>query len=157
LAVQTFRNPIVIVRTDNAQEFYPTERRKTPIEKPDVEAFTKRYLASLYAWREFDGGKIGREIAPFSEDALVPKVVDAQSQKYVKELKGKHLAQAITFVDVQVLDDRVVCRFDRVLKIEGIPLVIPTEVTLSLIQGDQTRLNPIGIYVTAIMENNSAK
>jgi hypothetical protein len=155
--LQSFRNPIVIVRSENNQEFYPSERRKASVEKADVESFTKRFLAGLYAWKEFNGEKVAREIAPFAEDGLVAKVIDAQNQRYVKELKGKRLEQAITFVDVQVLPDRVICRFDRVLKIEGIPLVIPTEVTLSLIQGEQTRLNPIGIYVTGITENNSAK
>ncbi len=157
LIAERFRNPVVIVRSQTAQEFYPTERKPAQIEKSDVETFTKQFLANLYAWKDFDGSKIARAIAPFSEDALVAKVVDAQSQRYVKELKGKRLAQAITFVEVKVLEDRVNCRFDRVLKIEGIPLVIPTEVSLSLVQGEQTYFNPMGIYVTTIAENSNAK
>jgi hypothetical protein len=157
LTVQPFRNPMVIVRSQTTQEFYPTERKPAQIEKSDVETFTKQFLANLYAWNDFDGVKVARAIGPFSEEALVSKVIDAQSQRYVKELKGKRLTQAITFVEVKVLDDRVNCRFDRVLKIEGIPLVIPTEVSLSLVQGDATYLNPMGIYVTAILENSNAK
>lgn len=157
LVAERFRNPVVIVRSQTAQDFYPTERKPAQIEKSDVEAFTKQFLANLYAWKDFDGVKVARAIGPFSEEALVSKVIDAQSQRYLKELKGKRLAQAITFVEVKVLDDRVNCRFDRVLKIEGIPLVIPTEVSLSLVQGDQTYLNPMGIYVTSIAENSNAK
>lgn len=157
LTVQPFRNPMVIVRSQTTQEFYPTERKPAQIEKSDVETFTKQFLANLYAWNDFDGVKVARAIGPFSEEALVSKVINAQSQRYVKELKGKRLTQAITFVEVKVLDDRVNCRFDRVLKIEGIPLVIPTEVSLSLVQGDATYLNPMGIYVTAILENHNAK
>ena len=157
LVVQTFRNPIVIVRSNGEQEFYPTERKRASLEKGDVEAFTKRFLASLYVWNDFNGSKIAHEIAPFAEEGLVQKVVDTQNQKFSKELKGKHLAQAITFVSVEVFDDRVVSRFDRVLKIEGIPLIIPTEVTLSMIQGEPTRLNPMGVYVSGITENENAK
>lgn len=151
------QNPIVVVRTHGGQEFYPTERKRAPIEKADVEEFTKNFLASLYVWREFNGERIAHTVASFADRALVAKVVDAQSQKYVKELKGKKIAQAITFLEVDVQDTKVVCRFDRVLKIEGIPLVIPAEVTLAMEQGEPTRLNPMGIYVTGILENENAK
>ena len=157
LIAQAFRNPIVVVRTSSDQEFYPTERKRAPLEKTDVEAFTKRFLASVYVWNDFNGVKLGHEIAPFAEDGLTQKVIDGQSQKYAKELKGKHLAQAITFINVEVFDDRVVSRFDRVLKIEGLPLIIPTVVTLSMVQGDPTRMNPMGIYVSGITENENAK
>ena len=94
--VQAFRNPIVIVRSGETQEFYPTERKRAPLGKEDVEAFTKQFLASLYVWNEFNGDKLSRDIAPFAELGLVSKVIDTQSQKYANELKGKRLAQAIT-------------------------------------------------------------
>jgi len=157
ITAMALQNPIVVVRTHDEQEFYPTERRRAPLEKTDVEEFTKNFLASLYVWKEFNGERIARTVAPFADSALVAKVVDAQSQKYVKELKGKRIAQAITFVEVDVQESKVVCRFDRVLKIEGIPLVIPAEVTLAMEQGEPTRFNPMGIYVTGILENDNAK
>ena len=157
LIVQSFRNPVVVVRSNGEQEFYPTERKAAPLEKGDIEAFTKRFLASVYVWSDFNGQTLAHEIAPFAEDGLAQKVIDGQGQKYAKELKGKHLAQAITFVSVEVFDDRVIAKFDRVLKIEGIPLIIPSEVTLSMVQSDPTRLNPMGIYVSGITENDHAK
>lgn len=155
--VQSFRNPIVVVRSTDVQEFYPTVRKRAPLEKVDVETFTKRFLSSLYVWDNFNGESLAREIAPFTDAKLVQKIIDAQTQKYVKELKGKRVEQAVTFVRVSVLDDRVTCRFDRVLKIEGIPLVIPTDVTFSMVQGDPTRLNPMGIYISGITESDSAR
>ncbi len=152
-----FRDPIVVVKDDVTQEFYPSERQLAPIEKIDVEGFSKRFLAALYVWSGFNGEKLAKEITPFAESGLVSKVVDSQIQKYGREFKDKKLAQAITFVSVEVLDDRVVCRFDRVLKIEDIPLVIPTEVTLSMLKGSQTALNPMGIYISGITEREGAK
>lgn len=157
LVVNSFRNPIVVVRSGDTQEYYPTERKRALLEKVDVEAFTKHFLSSLYVWDNFNGENLAREIAPFTDPKLVQKVIDAQTQKYVKELKGKRIEQAVTFVRVSVLDDRVTCRFDRVLKIEGIPLIIPTDVTFSMVQGDPTRLNPMGIYVSGITESDSAR
>ncbi len=155
--VLCFRDPIVILKGPDTQDFYPSNRKSVPIEKSDVETFAKRFLAAMYVWNDFDGMRIGKEIQPFAEDNLVLKVVDGQTQRYVKDLKGKKLAQSLAFVEVEILADKVVCRFDRVLKIEGIPLVIPTEVTLTMITGSATRLNPMGIYVAGVTEHERAK
>lgn len=152
-----FRDPIVVIKGQSTQEFYSSNRARASIEKADVEAFVKRFLTALYVWPDFNTERTIKEISPFSEDGFVAKAVDVQSQKYGKELKGKKLAQAITFVDVNVLEDRVVCKFDRILKVEGIPIVIPTEVTLAMIQGSQTQVNPMGIYVSGITEREGAK
>lgn len=155
--VAWFRDPIVVTRSGKSQEFYPSHRMAAAIEKSDVESFTKDFLQALYVWSDFDAESLAKELAPYTDSALITKVVDAQSSKIAKELKGKKLEQAITFVKVRVLDDRVVCNFDRVLKIAGIPLVIPTETTLTMIQDRPTRLNPMGIYVSGILENEGAK
>jgi len=155
--IMSFRNPLVVLRSQDMQEFYPSERKAAPPTHADVEAFTKKFLASLYVWNEFSSDKLALEISPFSVPELVSKVVNGQSQKYVKELKSKHLEQAITFVHPDVQSDKVVVTFYRVLKIEGIPLVIPTTVTLNMILGSSTNLNPMGIYVSGITEADSAK
>lgn len=152
-----FRDPIVVVKSKEAQEFFVSRRAPVSIEKKDVENITRRFLSGLYVWPEFNGQALAKEIAPYAEEALVGKIVETQALKYGKDFKGKRLAQEISFVKVDVLEDRVVCTFDRILKIEGIPLVIPTEVTLSMLRGSATRENPMGIFVSGILENEGAK
>lgn len=157
LIIDHFKNPIVVVSKPHEVEFYPTERKRAPLDKSEVELFTKQFLASLYVWNDFNTEKITRGLVPFTEDSLAAKVITGQNQKYLKELPGKHLAQSLAFVQVSVLDDKVVSQFDRVLKIEGIPLVIPTEVTLTMILGEPTSFNPMGIYVSGLKETEHAK
>lgn len=152
-----FRDPIVVVKSDGAQEFFVSHRAPASIEKKDVENITRRFLNGLYVWPEFSGQAIAKEITPYAEDSLVGKIVETQALKYGKDFNSKKLAQEISFVKVDVLDDRVVCTFDRILKIEGVPLVIPTEVTLSMLRGSGTRENPMGVFVSGILENEGAK
>ncbi|MBX2994081.1 MAG: hypothetical protein KF681_04650 [Bdellovibrionaceae bacterium] len=152
-----FRDPIVVVKSDDAQEFFVSRRAPVSIEKKDVENITRRFLDALYVWPEFNGQALAKEIAPYAEEALVGKIVETQALKYGKDFKGKKLAQELSFVKVDVLEDRVICTFDRILKIEGIPLVIPTEVTLSMLRGSSTRENPMGVFVSGILENEGAK
>ena len=152
-----FRDPIVVVKSDDTQEFFVSRRAPVSIEKKDVENITRRFLDALYVWPEFSGQALAKEIAPYAEEALVGKIVETQALKYGKDFKGKKLAQELSFVKVTVQEDRVVCTFDRILKIEGIPLVIPTEVTLSMLRGSSTRENPMGVFVSGILENEGAK
>lgn len=156
-AVIYFRDPIIVTKSMKEKEFYPSSRAPISVEKSDVEEFTKEFLTALYVWSDFNEAAMVKEVSPYVEDALVRKIVDAQVMKYGKDLKGKKLSQAITFVDVTVTEDRVTGRFFRLLLIEGIPLVVPTEVTLSMIQGSPTRLNPMGVYISGIMEHEGAK
>lgn len=157
LIAQGYQNPIVVLKSGEIQEFYPAERKIAPIGKNEVEEFTKKFLVSLYVWNEFNAQKLAKEIGPFTDEDLIPKFVEAQNKRYVRDLNGKKLEQAITFLKVDIQPDRVNCTFDRILKIAGIPLVIPTSVTLWMTQRDPTRVNPVGIYVTSITESDGAK
>jgi len=148
-----FKNPIVVLKAKEVQEFYPGQEKSVKIGKQDVEVFTKVFLKALYVWPRFDETALSKELSPYTEDGLTKKVISTQGLKYGKELKGKKIAQSLTFLKVDVLEDRVVAKFFRILLIENLPLVIPTEVTLSMIQGSPTRLNPYGIYVAGIVEH----
>ena len=156
-AVIYFRDPIVVVKSATKHEFYPSSRGQVSVDKVDVEDFTKQFLEALYVWPEFKEGSLVKEISPFAEEGLVSKVIDAQVAKYGKTLKDKKLEQSLAFVKIKVLDDRVTARFLKILLIEGTPLTVPTEVTISMIQGTPTRANPMGIFVAGIVEHEGAK
>lgn len=157
IGISYFKNPIVILQSDSKIEYYPTIRKPIEVGKAEVEAFTKRFLSALYVWPDYKADRIQKEVDPFVEEELLVKLIEVQNQKYTKDLKDKKLSQAITFVEVDVLNDKVVARFDRVLKLEGVPLVVPTEISLSMIKGPATSLNPMGIYITGVIENEGSK
>ena len=60
---QGYQNPIVVLKSGEIQEFYPTERKIAPIGKNEVEEFTKKFLVSLYVWNEFNAQKLAKEIS----------------------------------------------------------------------------------------------
>ncbi len=157
LIASYFRDPIVVVKTNSETEFYPSTRAKTAIGKSEVTQFTKQFIAALYVWPQFETETLKKEVSVYLEDELLEKLMAAQVQRYVKELKNKKMSQAVTSIEVEVLPDKVVARFDRLLKIEGVPLVIPTELNISMIEGPRTRLNPMGIYISGILEHEGTK
>lgn len=156
-AVVYFRDPIVVVKAAAKHEFYPSSRGKVAVEKVDVEEFTKQFLNAVYVWSAFNEIALVKEVSPFAEEGLVNKIVDAQVAKYGKAFKDKKLEQSLTFVKIKVLEDRITARFLRILLIEGIPLTVPTDVTISMVQGTPTRANPMGFFVSGVMEHEGAK
>ena len=151
-----FRDPIVVVRTGAAQEFYATSRADVTVDKKDVENFIGEYLKALYVWESFEPDTLAAQIRPYSEDALVPKVLATQTQKFGK-MRDKKISQDISFLKVSVHETKVTCSFLRILKVEGIPLVVPTQLSFALIQGSRTTANPMGVYVAGINETENAK
>jgi hypothetical protein len=149
-----FRDPIVVVRTRVAQEFYGVNRTEVKIGKSEIEDFVYQYLKALYVWESFDPIRIAAEIRPFSNDGLVQKIMETQTRKFGK-VHEKKIAQDLAFVKVHVSDDHVTATFLRILTVEGIPLVVPTELTFSLIEGRRTRFNPMGVYVSGITESEN--
>jgi hypothetical protein len=157
LLVSYFRDPIVVVKTNSEIEFYPSSRTKATVGKDEVSQFTKQFIAALYVWPEFNEDALKKEVTTFIEEDLLEKLMAAQVQRYVKELKNKKMSQAVTSISIEVLSDKVVAKFDRLLKIEGVPIVIPTELNISMIQGASTRVNPMGIYISGIIEHEGTK
>ena len=157
IGLSYFINPIVIVQSGSHLEYYPSVRKPVEIGKAEIESFVKEFLRAFYVWSDYKADRLKKEIIPYIEEELSNKLMEAQNQKYERDLKGRKLSQAITFVEIEVLNDKVIARFDRILKIEGVPLVVPTEISLNVIKGTATRLNPLGVYISGVTENEGAK
>jgi hypothetical protein len=157
IVVISTRNPLVVIEKKDGHEFHQSARKNPAIENSDIEDFTRNFITALYVWNDLNSDVMSRKVSPYVEPELLQKVIDAQVGRYAKELKGKKLEQDLSFVKVQVLPDRVVCHFDRVLKIEGVPVVIPTDLTLAMIKGASISGNLLGVYIAGITEHEGAK
>jgi hypothetical protein len=67
-----------------------------------------------------------------------------------KEFFGKKIQQAVAGISVQVTKESTIAVFDVVLRVNNIPLIVPTQVALYLVKGVPTEWNPMGLYVNNI-------
>ena len=101
-------------------------------------------------WSEFNATVIVKNIHPFATDGLREKLKNYFTKKLQKEFKGKRVTQDIANLKVIVSKKHVIASFDKVLRVNNIPLVVPTELSFELIKGDVTNWNllcPIGKHV----------
>lgn len=153
MVVMAFRSPLVIVTNGQEKTYYQSERKPDSISERDVEAFVRYFIEQMFNWNELVAEKIIKQVSPLVTNGLADKIRIEANQRSEKDFKGKSLSQGVTNIKVQVTEKDVIASFDKVLRIDGLPLIIPTQIAFNIIRGSSTRWNPIGLYVNGMVEH----
>lgn len=155
IGLMYFSDPIVVIKSEDTQEYYGGKRATIPISEKAVEKFVADFLRRRYEWHALDPKVMKRTLSPIVTDGLNKKLFDLLTHLKEKEFQGKETSQSIVNIDVSVTDQKVVASFDKLLRIEGIPIPVPTTVSLNIIKGSANAWNPVGLYVNGIQEHQS--
>ena len=109
-------------------------------------------LKSRYTWAEFQPQEILEKIACLTTKRFRQKLAPLFWERQNTTKKDKRVEQYAAFVRTQLGDTQTMVTFDRVLRIDGIPLATPAKVALNIIQGEFTPCNPVGLYVHGLTE-----
>ena len=155
IAMMYLSDPIVVIKEGKEQRYFSGQRANLPISEEAVKVFVEEFLRLRYEWKELDPKTMKKSLAPIVTDGLNQKLFQLLSHLKNKEFQGKKTSQVIVNVSVNVEQEKVVASFDKLLRIEGIPVPIPTRVSLNIIRGTANSWNPIGLLVNGLMENQS--
>lgn len=152
IVVMSFQSPLVILMSGHDKRYHQTERKKDSITEKDVENFVRDFLDQLFTWDQLTPEVILRQVSPLVTSGLLERIRQELIQKTEKDFKGKTLSQDIVGVKVNVTPKEVIASFDKVLRINGVSLVIPTQMAFNIVGGGSTRWNPMGLYVNGLVE-----
>lgn len=155
IGIMYFDDPIVVIKENESQTYHVGKRTNQSISEEAVQAFVKQFLRTRYEWKKLDPETIQKGLGPIVTDGLSRKLKNFLTHLRDKEFQGKETSQAIVNVEVTVTEDKVVAHFDKLLRVEGIPIPVPTAVSLHIIQGAPNAWNPVGLYVNGIKEHQS--
>lgn len=150
---QELESPTVITLDQERKTFHKGNKTDAPINESDVREFVEDFLGLLNKWDQFVPDIIIRNIDPFVTEGLKKKLNDLYKGKLQEEFKGKTIKQDIANVIVTVTDKLVAATFDKVLRINEIPIVIPTELSFDVIVDTPTEWNPRGLFINGITEH----
>ena len=150
-----FSDPIVVMKSEASENYYSGKREDLPISEKTVKTFVVDFLKRRYEWTTLDPMVMRKNLAPIVTDGLNEKLFDLLTYMKDKEFQGKKTSQSIVNIDINVTEDKVLASFDLLLKIEGIPIPVPTTVSLNIVKGTPNAWNPIGLYVNGIKEHQS--
>ncbi len=145
--VLSSRKPIVALNTGEEVLYFPGQKMNVDLNEAAIERFIKRYVKMAYEWEVLDPDKITRQLAPLVTDGFREKEFLLLRQRKEKEFVGKTVRQNVSGLTVQVTKDSTIALFDVVLRVDGIPLIVPTQISFELVRGPTTEWNPIGLYI----------
>ena len=153
IVVMSFQSPLVIVTDGFDKHYRQTERKADSITEKDVENFVREFMDQLFTWEKLSPEVILRQVSPLVTSGLLDRISLELSQKAEKDFKGKTLSQEIVGVSIK----EVIASFDKVLKINGVSIVIPSQMSFNIIRGGSTRWNPMGLYVNGLIEHEGTR
>ena len=147
-------DPIVVVYNGENKEYLIGERKNDVLTQSDLKRFIVDFVKHRHTWEQFDPEAI--------LDGISCKLTKGFLKKLEKKLKAKKrkrgkddLSQYAAFVRVRIDDGKFSALFDRVVRINGLPLVTASGVSLDIVRDARTGCNPRGLYVNGIVENDS--
>ena len=146
-------DPIVVIREGNKQQYHTGQRASLPISEAAVEEFVRKFLRIRYEWDKLDPQEKRQSLAPITTSGLQEKLFKLLMHLKNKEFQSKETSQAIVNIKISVTKEKVVASFDKLLRLEGVPIPVPTTLSLHIIQGTPNTWNPIGLLVNGVIEH----
>ena len=146
-------DPVVISIDGENKNYFTSKRANLQIVESDVEKYIERFVLLLNKWDELNTDIIIKNIYPFVTEGLRKRLETYYKTTLEKEFEGQKITQDIANLKVAVTKDHVIASFDKVLRVNNIPLVIPTEFSFELTKGAVTNWNLLGLYVNGITEH----
>ena len=149
--VQLGKLPIVVIQENEKRVYQVGNPKGYELTEGDVKNFVARFIKSRYNWTEFHPQKILEKITCLTTRGFRQKLAPVLGEIKHDE-QDKRVEQYAAFIRPILGDTQTIVNFDRVLRIDGIPLATPTKMALDIIQGEFTPCNPVGLYVHGATE-----
>lgn len=145
--------PIVAIRECDSTVYYQGSKESLQVKEEDIKRFIEKWVALRYTFTDAGMQQLLRGIEPYTTRGLVEKVKASLEKRKSQTPKDQKIEEYPTQIRSQLTEKDALASFDRVVRINGIPIVVPSEVSLQLVEGEQTQWNPLGLYVNGVIEH----
>ena len=154
---EMFRPPLVVFEGEKGRIPYLASTKKLNIDEEQIQRFVTEFLYLYNKWEKLEPNDIAKQIEPYTSDELLSKIRDILNQRKNRDFKGREVSQDIAHLKVQVNEKAIIASFDKVLHLNSIPLIVPTQVSFQLTNGNSTKWNPLGLYVNGMLEHEGSE
>ena len=144
------KTPLVIKEGCGDFIYFMGSRKEIALTEKNLQRFISNYVNLRYKWNELNPIVIANSISPMVTDGFKKKTQKELEGMRNKGFKDKKLVQSISNIEVRVTKTRTVAIFDRILRVNGIPLLIPTQISFFLVKGEKSFWNQMGLFVDGI-------
>lgn len=145
--------PIVVEKRNSIFESLEVRREPIAASEQAVGELVNQFVRLRYEWPTFNPEMIVKQLEPITTDGLRVKLVQEFGSKAHENKEGNSVEQSVSRIRPSVSEKAVLATFDRILRVNNVPLVIPTQISILLSEGPKTSLNPLGLYVNGVIEH----
>lgn len=142
--------PVVVVQDEQQRAFYYPSKEKVEISGDDISKFIYKYIQLRYTWPELSAEAIVRNISPLVTQEFVGEVEKRLKRKIGKKKSRKQISQTVSGIRTEVTPKESFASFDRIIRVDGIPLISPVQLSFKIVRGRANPWNPMGLYVDGI-------
>lgn len=148
--------PIVVTAHGNNREYQIGQRDLKAPSQDDVRAFLKSFIVLRYGLHSGHLPTTLKNIAPLSTAGYLT-ALKSEMDKDLANNKGqiKSFEQYAAKIEVIVNEKEALARFDKIVRLNGLPLIVPTEASFQIIKDTSSKWNPYGILVNGVIEHES--
>ena len=150
-----FSSPIVIVEKDGERLGYVGEKKELVVTEGDIKELARKFIKNRYEWQEFDPDYILSDLSPIVQSGLKDKI----RKKLIKrqdDLKGQKVSQYVGKIKIHIDEKkRIIGVFDKILRVENIPLISEAQVLIGIVKGFSNKANKIGLYINSVVNYES--
>ncbi len=117
----------------------------------DIARFVERFILRRYSWKEFIPKAITGKLSCIVTENFLLKLKENLAKKKTAEGKTK-VEQYAAFIRSTLQEGQALASFDRILRINGVPIISPVELSLSIVERQRTECNLTGLYVNGLKE-----
>jgi len=145
--------PLIVERDASIYRALSVERTELRPTKEAVAELVTEFVKVRYEWSSFDPKTITKKIEPFTTEDFRNRLLEEIGKKSFQNKQGDSVEQSLSRIRPEITEKAIIVSFDRVLRINNIPIVVPTQVSLLLAEGPKTHFNPLGLYVNGLIEH----
>ena len=151
----TFSSPIVIIEKDGERIGHIGEKKELTITEGEIKELARKFIKDRYEWQEFNPEYIVSNLSPIVKSGLKAKIRKKLENRW-EQLKGQQVSQYVGKIKVHIDEHkRIIGVFDKVLRIENIPLFSETHVLIGIVKGFSNKANKIGLYINSVVNYES--
>jgi hypothetical protein len=147
------RTPIVIEKSESDVVYFSARQAPISLTETDIKIFVEKFIRRFYSWKDLNPESVLTSVGPLTTESFRENAITELKVKKEKVFVGKKIDESVAGVDVQVSKDATIALFDAVLRVEGVPLIVPMQVAVQLVRGAATEWNPMGLYVNSLTEH----
>lgn len=146
-------NPLIVEKNQRLYQPLRIEKMDIKPTNESVSELIEEFIKVRYEWPIFEPQTILKKIEPYTTEAFRFKLQEEFGKKSFQNKTGESIEQSVARIRPTVTDKSILASFDRILRINGIPVVVPTEISVLLSEGPRTFSNPLGLYINGIIEH----